>query len=115
MTSRCTNPRGALHGVTPPEPYLRADGAKNAGAPAEREAAPLTKAKAKKVDEERPRRPGQDRAGEGAAGQPHPVQEELKVTSRPLEDAWISKDPGDPSSVNDPESQARSGTTRKST
>jgi len=97
-----------LHGVTPPEPYLRADGGKTPEPRQSAKPAPLTKAKAKKADE------GAAKGGQGKTepakappGQPHPVQEELEGHLQTLwKTRWISKDPGDPGSVNDPESQA---------
>jgi peptidoglycan hydrolase-like protein with peptidoglycan-binding domain len=97
-----------LHGVVPPEPYLRADGGKTPEPRESANPAPLAKAKAKKADE------GAARGGQAKTeavkappGQPHPVQEELEGHLQTLwKTRWISKDPGDPSSVNDPESQA---------
>jgi len=97
-----------LHGVTPPEPYLRADGGKTPEPRESAKPAPLTKVKAKKADE------GAAKGGQAKTepvkappGQPHPVQEELEGHLQTLwTTRWISKDPGDPNSVNDPESQA---------
>jgi hypothetical protein len=97
-----------LHGVTPPEPYLRADGGKTPEPEETSKPAPLTKAKAKKADEGAAKADQPKAEPEKAApGQPHPVQEELEGHLQTLwKTRWISKDPGDPGSVNDPESQA---------
>ncbi|HYV65963.1 MAG TPA: peptidoglycan-binding domain-containing protein [Myxococcales bacterium] len=97
-----------LHGVVPPEPYLRADGGKTPEPQEVSKPKPVAKAQAKKANGA-PQGNGTAPAAVQKAepGPPHPVQEELERQLQRLWKArWIAKDPGDPGSVNDPESQA---------
>ena len=97
-----------LHGVAPPEPYLRADGGRTPEPQEVAKPKPLAKVQAKKANgSSQGGTPAQTAVQKADPGPPHPVQEELEGHLQTLWKArWISKDPGDPGSVNDPESQA---------
>jgi len=94
-----------LNGVTPPEPYLRADGGRTPEPKSKPKPQALTTVKSKKVDQAAARATAPPE--KARPGPPHPVQDKLEGHLQTLFKArWISKDPGNPDSVNDPESQA---------
>jgi hypothetical protein len=104
-----------LNGVTPPEPYLRADG-KSAGEAATPPPKPKPVAK---VTSKRPadapdeKKTGEEKKAETKApekvppGDPHEKQPDVELNLQQLFRArWIEKDPGDAKNVNDAQSQA---------
>jgi len=94
-----------LHGVTPPEPYLRADDGKTPESQKTSKPPALTKAKSKKVDDAAPA--AQSQPEKAPPGVPHPVQADVEANLAILwTTRWISKNPGDPKSINDAQSQA---------
>ena len=94
-----------LNGVTPPEPYLRADGGRTPDAQEIAKPAPLTKVKSKKAGDAAS--PAQSQPEKALAGAPHPVQANVEANLAILwSTRWISESPGDPKSINDAQSQA---------
>lgn len=99
-----------LHGVTPPEPYLRAEGGKTPPVEESTKAAPLAKVSSKRVDDGNSKaaaaNPRKD-PPKATAPQAHPVQADVELNLATLWTArWIDKDPGDHKSINDAQTQA---------
>src|SRR5262249_25459346 len=101
-----------LHGIQPPEPYLRADGKKGQDVPVQ-PPPPVGKAVSKPVETKK--EPAKDsgkksdppKAEKAAPGPPQDFQKDVEAALQILWNArWISTSPGDASSVNDKESQA---------
>jgi len=107
-----------LFGVTPPEPYLRADGAKPAGNGEPAKPPPVATVKSKKGEAAPPAKrdgpapgvataPARKTEKAPAPADPHPGQVEAEKSLQALWQArWIEADPGQADEVNDKKSQA---------